>query len=171
MDVSKIAYSRAYSRRAGLGWGSLATVLASVVVGLAIAAPSFAQSVISLDRYFRPDPKKFMGNGGGNISLAQIANIADNCRGFTSAAPNHTITLSEDFPVLDLLAYSDNINDSLTMLVKGSDGTIFCAGDGSGSHPQINSRFHKGDYQVWVGSTNINQSFRYTLSLSETHQK
>lgn len=151
-----------------LGWGAFA----SVAVSLAIASPSFAQSAILLGRNFRPDPATLGGNGGGGVSIARIAGIADNCRGFANAEPNHTITLTETFPVMDILVYSSNINDDPTMLVKGPNGIVICADDESGGrNPQINRRLPKGTYQVWVGSKNINQSFRYTMSMSEIRQK
>jgi len=163
MNVSKIGSSNIIK----LGWGTLATIAA-----LAIASPSFAQSAVSLGRNFRPDPATLNGNGGGNISIASIAGIADNCRGFANAEPNHTVTLTEIFPIMDLLVYSDNINDDPTMLVKGPNGIVICADNESGGrNPQASRRLPKGTYQVWVGAKNINQSFRYTLSLSEIVQK
>jgi hypothetical protein len=171
MNVSKIGYSNIIK----LGWGTFTTIAA-----LAIAFPSFAQSAISLGRNFRPDPATLTGNGGGNISIASIAGIADNCRGFANAEPNHTITLTETFPIMDLLVYSDNINDDPTMLIKGPNGIVICADNESGGRNPQASRllsngtyqsWPQGNYQVWVGSKGVNQSFRYTLSLSEIRQK
>ena len=101
-----------------------------------------------------------------------LRGIADNCRGFANAEPNHTITLTETFPVMDFLVYSSNINDDPTMLIKGSNGIIICAdNESSGRNPQFTGRMPKGSYQVWVGSKNVNQAFSYTLSLSEIRQK
>lgn len=161
-------YKNCQVHMANLGWGALA----GVTVTLAIAVPSFAQIAISLDRNFRPDPAKLQGNGGGNVSLASLAGIADNCRGFANPEPNHTINLNDKFPLLDLLVYTNNVNDDPTMLVKGPDGIVICADDESGGrYPQANRRLPKGTYQVWVGSKNVNQSFSYTLSLSEIVQK
>ena len=164
MDI----YKSCQSNMLKLGWGTLA----SITVALAIAAPSFAQSAISLGRSFRPDPATLTGSAKGSTSLASIAGIADNCRGFANTQPNHTITLTDTFPVMDLLVYSSNINDDPTMLVKGPNGIVICADDESGGrNPQATGRLPKGNYQVWVGSKNINQSFSYTLSLSEIRQK
>jgi hypothetical protein len=164
MDI----YKNCQVNMANLGWGALVGIAAT----LAIAAPSFAQSAITLGRNFRPDPATLQGNGGGNVSLASLAGIADNCRGFANTAPNHTITLNETFPLLDLLVYTNNVNDDPTMLVKGPNGIVICADDESGGrYPQANRRLPKGTYQVWVGSKNVNQSFPYTLSLSEIVQK
>lgn len=164
MDVSKGCQFNIIN----FGWQALASAAAA----LAIAAPSFAQSAISLKGSFRPDPATLSGTGGGSVSIAKIAGIADNCRGFANSEPNHTITLTETFPVMDLLVYSSNINDDPTMLIKGPNGIVICADDESnGRNPQVNRRLPKGIYQVWVGSKNINQSFLYTLSLSEIRQK
>jgi hypothetical protein len=163
MNVSKICHFNVFK----LGWGTLTAIAA-----LAIASPSFAQSAVSLGRNFRPDPATLSGSGGGNVSIANTAGISDNCRGFANAMPNHTITLTETFPLLDILAYSSSINDDPTMLIKGPNGIIICADDESGGrNPQVSRRMPKGNYQVWVGAKNINQSFRYTLSLSEIRQK
>ncbi len=163
MNVSNISHPNLLK----FGWGTFTTIVA-----LAIAAPSFAQSAVSLGRNFRPDPAALDGSGGGSISIASIAGIADNCRGFANAEPNHTITLTETFPVMDLLVYSSNINDDPTMLIKGPNGFIVCAdNESSGRNPQFTSRMNKGSYQVWVGSKNVNQAFSYKLSLSEISQK
>ncbi|NUN66428.1 hypothetical protein HCU40_17115 [Pseudanabaena biceps] len=152
-----------------LGWGALAGIGVSL---FAIASPCFAQNAISLGRNFRPDPATLSGSTGGSVSLASIAGISDNCRGFANAVPNHTITLTETFPMMDFLVYSSNINDDPTMLIKGSNGIVICADDGANRlSPQASSRLPKGTYEVWVGSKGANQSFRYTLSLSEIRQK
>ncbi len=151
-----------------LGWGTLA----SITVTLAIAAPSFAESAISLGRSFRPDPATLTGIARGSTSLASLAGIPDNCRGFADAQPNHTINLTDTFPVMDLLVYTSNINDDLTMLIKGPNGIVICADDESGGrNPQATGRLPKGSYQVWVGSKSVGQPFGYTLSLSEIRQK
>jgi len=151
-------------------WGAIA----GLTMGLAIAAPSIAQNVqyMSLSRGFRDDPATMKGTAGGGASLASIAGITDNCRGFANTAPNHTVTLTDNFPALDLLVRPDNINDDPTLLIKGANGDIFCDDDdGGGRRPQINSRLAKGSYQIWVGSKAPNQSFNYSLSLSEARQK
>lgn len=146
--------------------------LTSMAVVLAIATPSFTKTNISLERNFRPDPVILGGIGGGNVSLASLAKVADNCRGFAKSEPNHTITLNQKFPVFDFLVYSRNLNDNPTMLVKGPNGIVICAEDESGrGNSQINQLLPKGTYQVWVGSKTSNKFFEYSLSLSETRQK
>ncbi|PZU99424.1 MAG: hypothetical protein DCE90_02650 [Pseudanabaena sp.] len=157
------------SKLAKLGWGTLVGVSVALV---AIAETALSQGAISLGRNFRPDPATLSGNGGGGTSLASIAGTSDNCRGFANSEPNHTVTLTDNFPTMDLLVYSKNINDDPTVLVKGPNGIIICADDESGGrNPQINRRLPKGNYQVWVGSKRANQPFSYILSLSEIRQK
>jgi len=165
MDI----YKNRQHKLTKLGWGTLVGVSIALA---AIAETAFAQSAILLGRNFRPDPATLTGNGGGTTSLASIAGTNDNCRGFAESGANHTITLTENFPMMDLLVYSSNINDDPTVLVKGSNGIVICADDESGGrNPQINRRLPKGNYQVWVGAKRANQSFSYTLSLSEIRQK
>lgn len=168
MDIHKFNSQSVMTK---LGWGAFAMI----PVVFAIAVPSFAQnvvSVVSLGRNFRPDPVAMQASSGGNVSLASIAEIADNCRGFANTLPNHTIDLTETFPMLDLLVYSNNINDDPTMLIQGPNGITICADDESGGrNPQISRRLPKGIYQVWIGSKTANQQFSYTLSVSEIRQK
>jgi hypothetical protein len=157
-----------------LGW----VFLVNIGILLAIASSSSAQSTTSLNTNFRVDPTKLTGDGGGSYSLANIAKIAGNCRGYANNenTPNHTITLNEPFLFLDFLVNSTNNNDDPTMLIKGPDGITICADDESkGRFPQVrlslpNGLLPKGNYQVWVGSKTANQSFAYTLYLSEKAQ-
>jgi len=149
-----------------LVWGTLV----SIATALAIASPSMAQN--DLSRNFRPDPKVLEGEAEGNVSIASLAGIADNCRGFAKANANHTIILNTNFPLLDFLAYTENPDDDPTMLIKGPNGIVICADDElRGRYPQAHQSFPKGSYEIWVGSKNANRSFKYKLSLSETIQK
>jgi hypothetical protein len=127
---------------------------------------------IALARNFRPDPIKVEGMAGGSVSIAQMAGIDAKCRGFAGSQPNHVIDLSSNFPMLDILAYTGNINDDLTMLVKGSNGLVICADDENQRRsPQLSRRLPQGTYQVWVGVSDKDKSVRYSLSVSESPQK
>ncbi|CAN1211195.1 hypothetical protein TUMEXPCC7403_13420 [Tumidithrix helvetica PCC 7403] len=155
----------------GASWFGLIGLVAAI--SMAAAPVSLAQSEsIALSHNFRPDPIKLGGSTGGNVSLASLAGIDANCRGFAQTQPNHVITLNESFPLLDFLVYTGGINNDPTMLIKGPGGIVVCADDESqGRNPQISRRLLPGTYQVWVGSKDANQSFRYTLSLSEIRQR
>ncbi len=136
-------------------------------------SPALAQSSsLALARNFRPDPVKLRGNTGGSVSLANLASGEANCRGFANNQPNQTIKLTENFPVLDLLVYTNNMNDDPTLLIKGPNGLTICADDEyKGRNPQVSKRLPEGTYQIWVGSSDASKSIRYTLSLSEIRQK
>jgi hypothetical protein len=169
MDIYK---NRKFKFNLKLRW----VALANIVLLLAIASPSLAQNTISLRSNFPNDPRKLTGEGGGQTSLASIAKIGDNCRGYANTAPNHTVTLTEPMLILHFLVHSTHINDDPTMLIKGPGGITVCADDESnGRLPKVSlsltdSRLPEGNYQVWVGSKNSNQSFAYTLYLSERPQ-
>jgi hypothetical protein len=156
--------------RKGASWFGLIGMVAAAC--LATVPMSLAQNAsVSLSRNFRPDPIKLSGSTGGNVSLASLAGIEANCRGFAQSQPSHVITLNESFPMLDLLAYTTSINNDPTMLIKGPNGIVVCANDESGINPQVSRRMPQGTYQVWIGSKEANQSFSYTLSLSEIRQR
>jgi hypothetical protein len=125
----------------------------------------------TLARNFRPDPITMQSTAGGNVSLGALGGDSK-CRGFASAQPNHVIELTSNFPLLDILAYTNNVNTDLTMLVKSSDGMAICADDeNQRRNPQLSQRLKKGTYQIWVGYSEQNKSVRYSLSLSESPQK
>ena len=127
---------------------------------------------IALARNFRPDPIQIAGTAGGSINIAKLAGIDAKCRGFAGSQPNHIINLSTNFPMLDILAYTGNINDDLTMLVKGSNGLVICADDeNQRRNPQLSRRLPQGTYQIWVGVSDKDKSVSYSLSISESPQK
>jgi hypothetical protein len=144
-----------------------------VAAALSMVLPVRSQpNSIALARNFRPDPIKTEGTAGGSVSIAKLAGIDGKCRGFASSQPNHVIDLSSNFPMLDILVYSGNINDDLTMLVKGSNGLVICADDeNQRRNPQLSRRLPQGTYQVWVGVSDKDKPVRYSLSLSESPQK
>jgi len=146
--------------------------LAAVLPGLVLPVLSMRSQPTALSRNFRPDPIKLEGTAGGNISLVSLAGVDAKCRGFASSQPNHVLELSANFPMLDILAYAGNVNDDLTMLVKGTGGLVICADD---EHQRRNThvfrRLHQGSYQVWVGSREQNKPIKYSLTLSESAQK
>lgn len=158
------------SGKQGLQLIGLIGLLGALVVNL---SPALAQSTsLTLARNFRPDPVKLTGSTGGSISLGKLASGEANCRGFANNLPNHTVKLTENFPVFDFLIYTNNINDDPTLLIKGSNGITICADDESkGRNPQVSKRLPEGTYQIWVGSSDANKSIGYTLSLSEIRQK
>jgi len=150
--------------------------ISGLVVGLftlALALPVGSQPInTSLARNFRPDPVRMEGTAGGNVSFTSLAGIDVKCRGFAGSQPNHVIELTANFPMLDILAYTGNVNTDLTMLVKGSNGLVICADDeNQRRNPQLSRRLPQGTYQIWVGNSEQNKSAPYSLTFSESPQK
>jgi len=143
-----------------------------VLAGLvAIALPLSAQP-LNLSRNFRPDPLRFDGNSLGSVSLAELSGGVRGCRGFSTSEPSYTLNLSDNFPLLDLLAFSNDLESDATMLLMGDNGIVVCANDENhGRNPQISMRLPKGTYRLWIGSRDRNKPLRYTLSLSEIKQR
>jgi hypothetical protein len=164
----------AMQKKISLCLGLSLTALAStsyVMLDLAFSSPAIAQTVVALARHFRPDPLKLQGRTGGSVSMTSLSGQT-NCRGFASEQPNHTINLTANFPLVDFLVYTKNVNDDTTMTIKGPNGLVMCADDEyQGRNPQLSRRLPEGTYQIWVGSRSANQSINYTLSVSEIKQK
>ncbi|MCS6959682.1 MAG: hypothetical protein RMK91_06485 [Pseudanabaenaceae cyanobacterium SKYGB_i_bin29] len=138
---------------------------------LLYALPGMGQTLL-LSRNFRPDPLQMSGRAGGDVSLAVLAGSASGCRGFAQSEPNHLLTVTESFPLLDMVALTRDVNQDLTMLVKGPGGMVWCGDDEyRGRSPRVSARLAKGIYQVWVGTGEQGRSVDYTLSISETPHK
>lgn len=124
-----------------------------------------------LSRNFRPDPIKLEGVAGGNVSLISLSGVDAKCRGFAGTQPNHVIELSANFPMLDILAYTNNINSDLTMLIKGSSIAICADDEHQRRNPQVSRRLPQGTYQIWIGSSEQSKQINYSLTFSEALQK
>lgn len=135
------------------------------------ALPVVSQPV-NLSRNFRPDPLQVTGRTGGEVSLASLAGSVSGCRGFAQGQPNHIINIVESVPMLDMIAFTREVNQDLTMLVKGSNGDLWCGDDQYRNRsPRVSGRFTKGTYQIWIGTAEPKQSVDYILSISETLHK
>ncbi|MFP4652383.1 MAG: hypothetical protein ACLFM4_08155 [Phormidium sp.] len=135
--------------------GNSLTSLMAIALGLVIATPSLAQTVVPdevLDLTPGFEEMVLDGNSGGSSN-------SQDC-GYTATVPNHTLTLTEDFSYLrlDVLAEAHP-----TLLVIGPDsGDRFCAR----SLPQQSGYWQAGTYEIYVGDLN-GDSAPYQLSISE----
>jgi hypothetical protein len=109
------------------------------------------------------------GSTGGSYSLSSIANQDKNknpCLGYGDTTPDHIMTLEQDFSKLKLEVNS-SVQDT-TLIVRGPDqNTIRCGlsnGDNKGAIIEDNNLFSKGEYEIWVGSSEAAQIANYTLS-------
>jgi len=135
------------------------------------ALPVLGQS-ITLSRNFRPDPFQVTGRTGGEVGLASLAGSASGCRGYGQATPNHVVSITDPFPMLDIVAFTRDVNQDLTMLIKGPGGSLWCGDDEYRNRsPRVSARLPKGTYEIWIGTGEIGRLTEYTLSISETTHK
>ncbi len=143
-----------------------------IALWMGLGAVPVAAETLALGPNFRNDPMRLRGTAGGSEPVARLAGNAGRCRGFAQAQPNHTLVLAEPI-FLDVLAYGDDPQADVTLLVRGSDGTVWCADrEYRGRSPQLaRRRFAPGTYQIWVAAGDPNRPVAYTLSLSEFPQR
>ncbi len=159
-------YPRLCQRSCGM-----VSLAVAALVGMG-TAPAIAQGAIALARNFRPDPMQLQGTASGSVPLGQLAGIEGNCKGFANASPNHTLELTSNFPLVDILVLANDLQADTSLLVKSSNGLTLCADDEyRGRSPHLSRRLPQGTYQVWVGTSAANRAVPYTLSISEIRQK
>lgn len=154
--------------------GKMKKLVANLLVSLAIlSVPGVSQAQpITVVRQFRPDPMRLEGTTGGTVSLEELAGGGRGCRGFARREPNFVLNLSANFPLLDILAFTTDINADPTMLLMGDNGIVVCAdNEHAGRNPQIAMRLPQGTYRIWIGSREPNRPINFILALSEMRQK
>jgi len=121
---------------------------------------------VTLSAGFRPDPTRITMRAGGSIDAQ---NIASNCRGFVTRAPD--VELSYSAGSLPLILSVDSTSDT-TLVVNGPDGRWYCDDDsGNGS---LNPALHitspmSGTYDIWVGTYSSGMSQPARLDISELY--
>jgi hypothetical protein len=116
---------------------------------------------------FDTDPKILQGISGGGEETTKVSGRAKTetgeCIGFVDAFPDHKVTLTTNFPFLNLKVLSPG---DTVLLIKGPGGS-WCNDDTDGRNPAISGEWLKGTYEVWIGSYEINSSYPYLLQISE----
>lgn len=110
------------------------------------------------------------GQTVGSYGLANIANRDNSgefCLGYADRAPDHVVTLEQDFSQLTIAV---NSGADTTLLIQGpNNGTIRCNDNASrqSQDAEITDTFTKGTYQLWVGSFEQEGRYRYSLTITE----
>lgn len=117
---------------------------------------------------FSPDPQVISLRAGGGVNAE---NVASNCRGYVSRAPD--LELSYTAGGLPLILSVDSGEDT-TLVVNGPDGNWYCDDDGgvSGTNPAL--RFERptsGTYDIWVGAYGSGMSRPARLHVSELNSQ
>lgn len=111
------------------------------------------------------------GETVGSYGLANIANRDTNgefCLGYADRAPDHVLTLEEDFTDLTIAVNSGGADT--TLLIQGpNNSTIRCNDSASRQNrdAKIQDTFSQGTYKLWIGSFEPEGRHRYTLRISE----
>lgn len=123
-----------------------------------------ATTLVQLRPGFMPDPHTMTGTAGGTIR----ANTFDpTCNGGNiPTAPQHTMTLADDFQNLKIMV---NSSRDTTLVIRDPQGGYRCNDDGTneGLNPAIEGAFAAGTYQVWVGTFSVGSTPRYTIGFTE----
>ncbi len=157
-------------KRVGTLSGGLA--IASLALG-AIASAAIAQTAtygtLALETGF--GKVQASGSTGGTMDLPRIVNRdrdGQRCLGYSRdyQVPDHLITIAPGTGPITLQVESGK--DS-TLLVRGpNQSTVRCGDDTETSKDaSISGSFEAGTYEVWVGSLQPGDRFRYRLTAQE----
>lgn len=136
----------------------------------ALANPANFAS-LSLAPGFGPGTGQVNGYVRGAIALHQAVGARDVrsnlCLGYGSPSPDHLLVLKRDFSRLKLQVKSQK--QDTTLLIKGPGKELYCLDDSDQGKDAgwIANHLKAGTYQVWVGSFEKGQQFRYTLTAQE----
>ena len=151
-------------KRVGKLSGGLAIAsLALGVIGSAAIAQTATYGTLALE--------PASGSTGGTMDLPRIANRdrdGQRCLGYSRdyQVPDHLITIAPGTGPITLKVESGK--DS-TLLVRGpNQSTVRCGDDTETSKDaSISGSFEAGTYEVWVGSLQAGDRFRYRLTVEE----
>lgn len=138
----------------------LAALAALAALGV-FATPAHAQTAVTLESGFTPDPVVVMGRTGGERRLGEMA---PTCRGFVGAEPSHTLDLGSRFGFLRLFVRA---SQHVTLAMRAPDGGWRCVTARDNHAALLEGRFVAGAHQVWIASPEASQELDYELSITE----
>ena len=119
---------------------------------------------VALNAGFMPDPHNVSLQAGGDVDAYEA--VGQNCRGYTTSAPDYNLTYRAGSLDLYISASSDG---DATLVVNAPDGSWYCDDDSAGRlNPGI--RFDEpvsGRYDVWVGTYSRHNPQDAVLHISE----
>lgn len=134
---------------------------ATVLAALCATSHAHAQSV-QLNNGFSPDPVTMRGIAGGPV---EASTVADSCRGFIPARPQHQI-VTTGLSQLRVFTMAAN-NADVTLAIVTQDRRVYCDDDSGGTmQAQLDLQLPAGTYNIYVGSYAAGQAAPYTLVLT-----
>lgn len=154
---------------------SYGTSLITLIVALS-TTPVLSQGAANFDTLtlspgFPPKAGIVTGQTGGSYSLPSIANKdskGNHCLGYGDSTPDHIMVLEQNFPKLTVQVNSGN-NDT-TLVIRGPNQQTIRCGDDTGSSKDASvqdTNLPIGRYEIWVGSSQPNQTWNYRLTVRE----
>lgn len=129
------------------------------------AAPA-GTSAVTLSSGFVPDPHTARGQAAGSVQASSLGPNAAACAGAIPTAPQHTLTLQDDFANLRILVNARAGSDT-TLVIRKPDGSFACNDDGEALNPIVEGAFPAGTYQVYIGTYSEGESVPYVIGFSE----
>lgn len=125
--------------------------------------PGFGSVTVSPDELSEPYFSEL--TSGGSVDVAYLG---ENCVGFAATNPDFRIQLSEAMTGLNILFFAGDENADTTLIVNAPDGAWHCNDDVGLNSLDPGMMFDTapaGQYDVWVGSYNSNDSVSGVLAL------
>ncbi|MEI8255323.1 MAG: hypothetical protein WCJ30_06570 [Deltaproteobacteria bacterium] len=142
---------------------TLAARASLLALALAVVAPRAASAqVLPLDSGFQPAARALAGMSGGPYPGA---NVDSACRGWIPGQPQHSVITRTGFGFLRVFVQSAT---DTTLVVRGANGTVYCADDTYGLNPGLDlNALPPGRYDIFVGSYSNGTVGPYQLYVSE----
>lgn len=150
-------------------FNSTASKLTGFVLPLLLATAAQASSEMRLALGFTSS--QTTGETVGSYGLSNIASrdsSGEFCLGYADRAPDHVLTLEQDFNRLTIAVNSGGADT--TLLIQGpGNGDVRCNDNASrrDRDAAIQGAFTKGTYRLWVGSFEQEGRHRYDLTVTE----
>ena len=125
--------------------------------------PGFGSVTVTPDELSEPYFTEL--TSGGSVDVAYLG---ENCVGFAATNPDFRIQLSEDMTSLNILFFAGDESSDTTLIVNAPDGEWHCNDDLDLDSLDPGMMFDTapaGQYDVWVGSYNSNDSVSGVLAL------
>ncbi len=148
------------------GWWSL------LVLMPLLSAPVFARPSNFGTLSLAPGKaaKNVKGYAKGAVALHKIVGDRDRnnnrCMGYGSPSPDHLLVLQKNF---SRLQFQVNSGKDTTLLLKGPDNKLYCVDDSSKGKDAgfVAKNLKAGSYKVWIGTFDLGDNYRYTLSVTD----
>lgn len=143
-------------------WTGVNSDLADVELDF-LQEPGYGSVTVTPDELREPYFSELIS--GGSVDVAYLG---ENCVGFAATNPDFRLQLSDDMSGLSILFFAGDESSDTTLIVNAPDGEWHCNDDEGMDSLDPGLTFDAapaGQYDVWVGSYDSNDSVSGTLAL------